>query len=224
MNNILVIAAHPDDETLGCGATIKQLVAEGDKVTVFWLGNGLDARGVIAPEERRSLKSAQEEVLKLLGAGWAVNHEGDVPPDNRFDSIPILKIVKQIEEAVQMLEPEIIFTHSLKDLNVDHRITAQATITATRPGTCSVKEIYEYEIPSSTEWAFGAFGTFRPNHYIDVSNTINDKLSAMALYDTEVRENPHPRSLDHLEALAKVRGSECGHHYAEAFEVLRIIR
>jgi len=229
MNNILVIAAHPDDETLGCGGTIKRFTEEGDRIYIYWLGDGLAARGEVDQEEALALKQAQGNVCRLLGAIPLLESEqlqtDNLPlPDNKFDSVPLLDIVKRVELAIEFIQPEIIFTHSPKDLNIDHRIVAQATITATRPGTCVVEEIYQYEVPSSTEWAFGAFGNFRPNHYIDVSNTINIKLSAMAFYDTEVRENPHPRSLDHLEALARIRGGECGNYYAEAFETLRILR
>jgi len=225
MQDILVIAAHPDDEVLGCGATIKRFTMEGERVHIFWLGNGLAARGAIDPEEEEMLKQAQGNVCRLLGAFPILDsEEHNVLPDNKFDSIPLLDIVKRIEAVIEAIQPEIIFTHSSKDLNVDHRMVAYATITATRPCSCNVREIYQYEVPSSTEWAYGSHGDFRPNHYIDVHGTINSKLTAMALYDTEVREEPHPRSLNNLEALAIVRGSECGFKSAEAFEALRTTR
>jgi LmbE family N-acetylglucosaminyl deacetylase len=146
-------------------------------------------------------------------------------PDNSFDSVPLLDIVKKIEEIKQKTKPQIIFTHHFGDMNIDHQITHQAVLTATRPMQGeTVKEIYSCEIPSSTEWNFEPNKQFTPNVFFDVSKTIDKKIKALEKYKSELREYPHPRSLQHIKELAKFRGARCGLNFAEAFYLVRSVR
>ena len=138
-----------------------------------------------------------------------------------MDSIPLLKIVKTIENEIRTFQPEKIYTTHRNDLNVDHRITFQATITACRPGTSKVKEILSFEVPSSTEWNYPA--NFNPNYFVNISKELDKKLKAMACYENESRKFPHPRSTKNLESIARRWGSVSGIIAGEAFEIIRKI-
>lgn len=224
---ILVIAAHPDDEVLGCGGTIARFVQEGKKVFIAILGEGMTSRY----EQRENadatlvnaLHSNAHEVSTFLGASdlFLFNL-----PDNRFDSLPLLDVVKTIEGLIERLHPSDVFTQHGGDLNIDHVVTYRATLTATRPMVGqSVKTLYSYEVPSSTEWAFAKFAPwFSPNVFFDVSQTIEKKIAAMQMYESESRPFPHPRSPEALKAVAMRWGSVVGVEYAEAFEVIRSIK
>lgn len=216
------MAAHPDDETLGCGGTIARL-AKGNCVNVLILGEGATARYATradAPsEELSNLAKAAMRAALTLGVSWL--KLGDLP-DNRFDSVELLSIVKRIEGWLVEMQPEVLYTHSAADLNVDHRITAQAVLMATRPqSNQTVREVYAFEVPSATDWAFGQLGTFRPNVFVDIADTIETKLAALACYESEVRLFPHPRSFEAIRASAQRWGSMAGVEYAEAFELIR---
>jgi len=224
---VLVVAAHPDDEVLGCGGTIARLVSERQEVAVAVLGEGVTAR---APTRRqakrpqvRALQIQSRQAAQVLG----VRHLSHVGlPDNRFDAKPLLEIVKLIEVIVKRFRPEVVYTHHAGDLNIDHRITFEAVLTATRPlSGCPVRELYSFEVPSSTEWAFTRIHNgFRPNVFVDISATLRTKLAAMQRYASEVRPAPHPRSSETLDAIARRWGSVIGVDYAEAFELIRLVR
>lgn len=223
--NLLVVAAHPDDEVLGCGATISRLAKEGADVYIAILGEGITSRYAKREEADKSLieglREKTEKVKGTLGAKELFTFD---LPDNRFDTIPLLDIVKKVEGLIEELKPETIFTHRTGDLNIDHTITHKAVLTATRPTRgCLVKEIYTFEVPSSTEWAFGQFGTFNPDTFFDVEGTMETKIKAMEIYDSETREFPHPRSPEALKAIAKRWGSVTGLQFAEALETVRRI-
>jgi LmbE family N-acetylglucosaminyl deacetylase len=210
-SRILVIAAHPDDEVLGCGATVARLCDEGAHVSIAILGD---------PHLIASLRRDGQQAASLLGAAEVSFHD---LPDNRFDSVPILDVIKLVEEIVERVSPAEIYTHHSGDLNVDHGVTHRAVLTATRPMRgCGVKRLLTFEIPSSSEWAFGQFTAgFRPAVFVDVSATLDRKLAAMRAYEGEARPFPHPRSDEALTALARARGSAAGFDAAEAFEVVR---
>lgn len=226
-SRILVVAAHPDDEVLGCGATISRFSMEGDPVSILLLGEGISSRYKRRSEARpallRGLQADAKAVARLLGAK-SVAFEN--LPDNRFDELPILEIIKRIEKQIEKIKPEIIFTHHPGDLNVDHQATFRAVLTATRPTNgCPVQEIYAFEVPSSTEWAFQQFQPpFRPNVFIDVSRTMETKVKGMQRYKGECRPFPHPRSPQALRAIAQRWGSAVGFRHAEAFELIRALR
>jgi len=219
---ILIVAAHPDDEVLGCGGTVARLIKEGYDAYTLILGEGITSRDKSRNREKRlhDIKKLKDQIYKankILGIKKVFTFD---LPDNRFDSVDFLDIVKIIEEIKNKLKPEIIFTHSKSDLNIDHRITHKAVITATRPVKGeTVKSIYAFEVLSSTEWNYPL--SFSPNVYFNIENTLDLKLKAMSEYKNELREYPHPRSLEGIKIKAKQRGMEAGFSYAEAFELIR---
>jgi len=224
---ILVVAAHPDDEVLGCGGTIARLAGEGHDVSVAILGEGItsryDQRNQADKNTVEALKTCSQQVADLLGAKKLFMFD---LPDNRFDTVPLLDVIKIIERLIEKVKPKIVYTHHSGDLNIDHSIVHRATLTAARPlSGCPVKKIYAYEVPSSTEWGFNQFSqVFRPNIFIDIRSTLGIKIRAMEAYETEIRLFPHPRSSEALKVLAKRWGSVAGLEAAEAFELIREIR
>jgi LmbE family N-acetylglucosaminyl deacetylase len=222
--NVLVIAAHPDDEVLGCGGTIAHLSDSGHTVHIAILGEGITSRFVdrdeVDSDTLEHLASDSHKSADVLGA--------EKPrmfglPDNRFDSVPLLEVVKIIEGLIDDLQPSIVFTQHGGDLNIDHVITYRATLTATRPlAKHPVEKVYAYEVQSSTEWAFQRFQpVFQPNVFADISSTLARKLEAMQHYQSEIRAFPHPRSPEALTAYAQRWGSVAGLPVAEAFELVR---
>jgi len=225
MKNILIIATHPDDEILGCGGTTARLKKEGYKITTLILGEGISSRDDVRDVKKRErdileLKEKAKRANAILGVKEVFFHDF---PDNRFDTVPFLDIVKVIEKIKNKIKPDIIFTHYEKDLNIDHQITYKAVITVTRPikGE-TVKEIYSFEIPSSTEWNYPL--SFSPNVFYDISETIDSKLRALEEYKTELREYPHPRSLEGVKLIAKNWGMKVGLEYVESYKVVRILK
>ena len=221
--NILIVAAHPDDEILGCGAAIARLTEEGARATTLILGEGITSRGGEAGEEKnalRILKDQSKKANQLVGVKEVVFFDF---PDNRFDTVPRLDIIRAVEGEIERLRPDTIFTHHGGDLNVDHQITYEAVLTAARPlPKAPVKSILSFEVLSSTEWG-GNCVPFSPRVYIDISSTLEVKIRAMESYKGEIRDFPHPRSKQGIEALARRRGAEAGLWAAEAFEVVRWI-
>lgn len=218
-----VVVAHPDDEILGCGGSIAKMASEGIAVHVLVLGQGLAARGKSGSALISSLKE-----LRVCGqkANQAVGSHKVVFlnfPDNKFDSVPLLNITKAVESFIVSVKPIEVFTHSRQDLNIDHRICAEAVMTATRPLPGSfVRSVYAFEVLSSSEWNFGK--SFSPNMFIDISAHIDAKKKAISEYISEIREYPHPRSLKGVETLASYRGIQSGFFYAEAFSAMRILK
>lgn len=223
MSKVLVVAAHPDDEVLGCGGTIAKMAAQGSEVVILILGEGGMSRSDATGDEVSRLQADAQKSASLLGA-HSVRFAS--LPDNQFDSISMLEVVKEVEAVIEDVKPEIVFTQHGGDLNVDHQITFQAVMTATRPmqGEC-VRALYAYEVASSTEWAFQKFEpAFRPSLFIDVTDFMDQKLEAMSAYELESRAAPHPRSPEVLRAMAVTRGSAAGMCAAEAFEVIWELR
>lgn len=226
MNKVLIIVAHPDDEILGVGATVVKHIESGDCCFAIILGEGMTSR-----YNKRNLAdtSKVEELHKdTFDARKFIGYEKvylENFPDNRFDSVDLLDIIKVLEKYIDEIKPDIIYTHHGGDLNIDHRKTYEAVLTATRPVDSScVKEIYCFETVSSTEWNFEYSNFFKPNYFVDVTKTLDSKLNAMKCYKSELKDFPHPRSIDNLITSAKKWGSVIGTNYAEAFEVVRIIK
>ena len=223
MDNVLVFAAHPDDELLGLGATVRRLANEGAAVRAVIMAEGLtsraDTREAANLSELTELQADACRAADILGFA-GIDFCGF--PDNRMDSVDLLDIIKQVSFFVERYHPDTIFTHHHGDLNIDHRRTCEAVLTACRPvGEYGVKRIYAFETPSSTEWNYTYSKPFEPNVYFDVSETFEDKICAMAQYRSESAEAPHPRSPESLRSLARYRGSNVGATYAEAFMLLR---
>jgi LmbE family N-acetylglucosaminyl deacetylase len=214
-NAVLVIAAHPDDESLGMAGTIYNYTKKGNQVDVLFLSSGVGSRDV-PRENAESRKEAATKALKLLGCEQVFF--GDFP-DNAFDSVGILNISKFIETYIDKFQPNIVYTNYYGDLNIDHRITAEATLVATRPKPqSSVNALYFYEVLSSTGWKFGS-KSFNPNYYVDVTDSMPQKDAALRHYKNEMEPPPNARSFESIISLAKFRGSFIGFQFAEAFEV-----
>ena len=219
---ILIVAAHPDDEVLGCFGTVAKLIRQGYTAYALIISGGKTSRGKVEQKELDILKEEMLNANKLIGTKEVFQADF---PDNAFDSVPLLTIVKKIEEIKEKIKPEIIFTHHIGDMNIDHQLTHKAVLTATRPmkDEC-VKTIYAMEIPSSTEWnSYSKDTVFVPNTFVDITETIDKKLEAMALYKSEIREYPHPRSLQFIEDLARINGVKVGLKYSENFITIRNI-
>lgn len=221
--NVLVVAAHPDDEVLGCGGTIARLSVEGHNVSILILGEGITSRyedpSQVDPKELDTFHEHCKKVGTSLGAK-------DVSlanlPDNRFDTIPLLTIVKEVEKKIEEVKPEVVYTQHGGDLNIDHSLLFRAVMTAVRPMEGSpVKKVYAFEVASSTEWSFQKFApVFRPNVFVGISATLEKKIEGMKMYEGEARPFPHPRSPEALRASAVRWGSVSGLKAAEAFELV----
>jgi len=227
MKKILVVVAHPDDEVLGCGGTMARLAMEGNDVYSIILGEGITARDkkrdrVNREKDLGELKNHIVRANKLLGVKKTYTFGF---PDNRFDTVALLDIIKTIEEVKSEVSPDIMFTHHHGDLNVDHNITFRAALTACRPiKDESVKEVYSFEILSSTEWnATSSITYFMPDYFVDISKSIETKINALKEYKSELRDFPHPRSLEAVELNAKQWAMKVGLEAAEAFKTIRVI-
>ena len=204
-----------------------RLASEGAAISILILANGLTSRADFdADKEREMLRIHHDRARRaadLLGAK-EVGFAGF--PDQKMDTLPLLEITQAIEREVARVSPEIVFTQHGGDLNMDHSIAFRATMTATRPQAGnSVKKLYAYEIPSSTDWAFRQFSSaFSPNIFMDIEGFLEKKIEAMQVYESEAREFPHPRSPEALRASAQRWGSHVGLRAAEAFECIWEIR
>ena len=211
--NILVIAAHPDDEVLGMGATIQKLSKENHTIHLCVVSEGATAQyndnKMIEIRKKSCLKSGKSlgiSTFDFLGF-----------PDMKLDSVPHLEINIKLEEIIEKYKPQIVYTTPSHDLNKDHQIVFESTLVATRPQSSSVKEILSYELPGITQIPF------LPNIYVDVKKEINQKIKAFKMYTSEVEKFPHPRSITSIENLSIQRGIESGLEYAEAFTLIKKI-
>jgi LmbE family N-acetylglucosaminyl deacetylase len=223
---VAVVAAHPDDEVLGCGGTIARHAAEGDEVHVLIVAEGATSRGVVrdraaSGDALSQLAASARRANQLLGTAELELLEF---PDNRLDGVDLLDVVKAVESFFDKCKPQTVYTHWPSDLNVDHRVVSEAVQTACRPIPKSTQEqILFFEVPSSTEWRLGAGGRFEPNHFVDISATLELKRSALAAYGSEMRPWPHSRSLEAVQSLARWRGATVGMEAAEAFVLGRAL-
>jgi LmbE family N-acetylglucosaminyl deacetylase len=220
MKLVLIIAAHPDDEVLGCGGTIAKLAKQGATIHVAFLADGVFSRhsDVTATQQTELIdrRAAAQRACDILGVKSV--YFGDFP-DNCMDTIALLDIVKVIETRIAEHRPDTVLTHHAGDLNIDHRRVHEAVVTACRP-QCgnTVKTLLCFEVPSSTEWQTpGSAPGFTPNWFVDISETLNHKLAALDAYAAELCQWPHPRSRQGVEHLVRWRGATIGVEAAEAF-------
>lgn len=220
MNRVLIVSSHPDDDILGCGGIMSKF---RDKIQfkVVFIGEGStcrfsDPNTVKAKKEIDIRNSYAKKALKYLGIKNVVFYN---LPCGRLDQVPLIEINKIIESEISDFKPDTIFTHSSSDSNKDHVKVYDATIIATRPG-CNVKDVYSYEVLSSTEWGFG--NVFKPNYFFSLAKAnVNDKWEALNIYSTEVKPFPFPRSEKGVFTLASFRGMQCDNEFAEAFKLIR---
>jgi LmbE family N-acetylglucosaminyl deacetylase len=225
-DKILIIAAHPDDETLGCGGTIAKAVINKANVKVIFIGEGVSARFPIGSElsdiSIKHNKIRENEAKKALKILRIKNYSFGKKFCTKFDNYLLTEIVQEIENNIKNFLPNIIFTHTDKDLNIDHGIVHKAVMTACRPKfKNSIKKIYSFEVPCSSNWTYN--GNFNPNTFVDISKSIEIKQKAFKAYKNENRPFPFPRSEIGIDTLAKFRGMQSGLKYAEAFRLEREI-
>lgn len=218
---VLVVVAHPDDEVLGCGGALALHADRGDQVSVLILADGYLSRGAADPDIGVKRVRQCRDACAVLGVedvlvlGY---------PDNRMDNADLLDVVQTIEASVERWQPSTVYTHHGSDVNIDHRIVNDAVVAACRPQPGHpVTRLLFCEVSSSTEWQSGR-PAFVPNWYVDIGQSIERKLQALACYESELRDSPHPRSLLSVRGLAGWRGSNVGLEYAEAFVLAREIR
>ncbi len=218
---VLVVAAHSDDEALGCAGTMAKHVASGDEVHVLFMTDGVGSRHGASNEvvDRQSSAEKASDILHVTSM-----RNADFP-DNKMDSVPLLDVTQAVEKVLLELKPEVIYTHHIGDLNIDHQVTHKAAMTACRPqpGFC-VKEIYAFEVLSSTEWQTPSLLPFMPNVFVDITEYIESKKKALDAYADEMQISPHSRSIDNVINLARFRGNTVGVKYAEALVSLREVK
>ena len=224
MKKILVIAAHPDDEIYGMGGTISRLSQEGKEVHLLIVTDGSTAQYRNFEDIEKILLKKREETQNAARiVGIKKVHYGNLP-DMRLDATEHIEVNHVIEKIIDEVKPDTVFTHFWGDVNLDHRCVYNSTIVAARPTPNSfVKELYCYSVPSSTEWQPVLKDYFVPNFLVDISKHSENKLAAIRAYETELRDFPHPRSVEAVEIQDKSVGLKCGLTCAEEFILIRKI-
>ncbi|KGP73336.1 PIG-L deacetylase family protein [Pontibacillus yanchengensis] len=211
--SVLVIAAHPDDELLGVAGTLKKLMNEGSTVISVIVAKG-------RKEEEANMKQTIHQANKEIGIKEVKFLEYE---NLKLEQLPLHTLTKEIELLINHYQPQTIFTHHYGDVNRDHQQVFEAVLTAVRPLPDQPPiELITFETVSSSEWNIQTNDkTFKPNYFVNITDTIDDKIKALESYEVEMRNFPHPRSYEGVKYLARVRGMTVGVSYAEAFEVIR---
>ena len=221
MKNVIVISAHPDDETLGVGGTILKHVANGDNVYWLIVTNVFENQG-FSKERVESRQEEIREVEKLLGIckTFLLNY-----PTMTLSSSSLIKMVPDISSIFSEVQPEIIYTLNRSDAHSDHRVIFDAVMACTKSFRYPfIKQILMYECISETEFAPAlAEKAFLPNYFVDITDYLDKKNEIMKVFESEIAEHPFPRSLENIKALAHFRGASVGVKYAEAFQLLKYI-
>ena len=221
---ILVIVAHPDDEMLGCGGTLLKLKKENCEIKSIFLSDGESSRSK-KKNYKKEIKTRENQAIKISKNAGFIKPKFFRLRDNSLDKYPLLKVIKKIEKEMSGFNPNIIFTHSDVDLNIDHQYTANAVLTAARPeNKDSVSEILFFEVNSSTDFQ-AQYGdkSFKPNFFVDISKTLSFKSKALKCYKSEMRAYPHSRSIKSIINHNIARGSSVGLKACETFLIVRKI-
>ncbi len=219
---VLVVVAHADDETFGCGGFIKKLSKKKNTIGAISFTDGLGSRSNFTLKKIEKRKEASINASKILGFNWLAQYNY---PDNELDKVSLLEIVKIIEKHKKKFKPHIVLTHNFSDLNIDHRIISESTLTAFRPEPKEkLEQFITFEVPSATDFrVLKNKKNFVPNFFVNIENSLKSKIKAIKIYKDELKPYPHSRSLKGLKNLNKIRGNQCGLKYAEAFEIIRVI-
>ncbi len=217
---VVILAAHPDDEILGAGATLAQHARNGDAVHAVVMVEGATSRYEVAM--RDALEAAGRKAAQVIGM-QSIRFERFA--DQRLDTVPLVEVTQRMEGILEELDPEVVYTHFPGDVNADHGVVARAAWTACRPYRFPrLHRFAAFETPSSTEWGWPLAGdTFAPNLYVGVESTLETKVAALECYDSELRDYPHPRSARAIRERAAYWGSHVGRQAVEPFMVLREI-
>ena len=215
-SSILVIAPHPDDETLGMGATIARLVNEGNEVHVVIVTKG--TRDLFPNSSIEACRNEAKKASEYLGVKNLHFLKGF--PAAKLDTIPNYQLNDKIFEILQEIKPEILFVPHRKDIHKDHQLVHESALVAARPNSNKYQpiQIMAYETLSETEWSFVPF---IPNVFIDISEHLDEKINAMKFYKSQLKEFPHSRSIESIKSLARFRGGTINVKYAEAFMLIR---
>ena len=218
MTRVLVLAAHPDDEVLGMGATIAVHVDRGDEVRVVVVTDGSSTQ---YPGDAEVRARKEDEAVRAAGELGVTDYLHLDLPDMRLDTLAHVEINAVVEQHVREFAAERVYTPH-PDVNRDHRALFDSVAVATRPVPGqTVRRLYTYAPTSSTEWTPSALNWFVPNWFVDVTATIERKVAAFAHYETERRDYPHPRSERAIRAAAEFYGSSSGFEFAEPFVLVR---
>ena len=218
---VVVLGAHPDDEILGAGGTLARHVLDGDEVHAIVVADGASSRA--SDEMRIALEKDAARAAEAIGF-TSIRLES--LPDQRLDTVPFIDLTQIIESILNDIEPHVVYTHFPGDVNVDHGLVARATWTACRPyARPQLRRFAVFETPSSTEWAWPVNdSSLQPNHFVDITETLDKKIAAMECYRSELREYPHPRSSRSLRERAAFWGSQVGRLAVEPFRILRDVQ
>ena len=223
---ILVVGAHPDDDVLGCGGTLARAIELGAEVSVMFLGEGVSARfddsDLDSPKFHEAMETRTQGALNALKLLGITNYEFGTNYCCRFDTIPILTLVKSVEAKIREFQPTIVLSHNPAEVNIDHRTTYKVVESAARPDINSpIHTILGFEIVCSGNLGYGE--TFEPDLYVDIKSHWNQKIAAWNCYVDEEKPFPFPRSVEGLKTLAKYRGMQSGLELAEGFRIYRSI-
>ena len=225
MNKILAICAHPDDEVLGCGGTLLKHKSRKDQINLLFVFEG-SSRGNTKSKKNilLNLKKRENSALKVAKYLKAKSIKFLNNKNLNSDSSLKIKITNEITKHINKIRPSIIYTHSPKDLNIDHRNCFESVLISTRTSqNNTLKKIVSFEIPSSTEWSFNSFGTFKANYFVDIEKFIKDKLKLLKMYSYELKSFPYPRSKENIISQSKYAGSYVGFKHAEKFEIIKFL-
>lgn len=214
---ILVIAPHPDDEVLGCGGTIAKYSQRGKEIYLCIATKGY--RPDWSEDFLKNRPRQIETVNKILGIKKTYFLDY---PTVKLDTFSQKELNESVSKIINEVKPDILYIPHRGDLNKDHRLIFETCLIAARPTNLRIKKILSYEVLSETEWG-RPMEPFIPNIYVDISATLDKKIEAMKAYEKELKQYPHPRSPEAIEALAKRRGSEANLRFAEAFVLIREI-